>query len=383
MISGSLTLPRARPRSLPLLVTTLLSLALLASLVSLAPPSAQAHSPADAKTRTGLSWRDVQTGTDAQFRGLAPVTRKIAWVSGTEGTVLRTGDGGRHWKDVSPGGDTTDLEFRDIEAWDSRHAVILSIGSAGDSRIYRTDDGGRTWKQGFRNHSKVAFYDCLGFWDRRHGLAMSDPVHGKFRVLVTSDGGRSWKKRPASGMPPALDGEFGFAASGTCLVTAGRSDAWIASGGAAARVFHSTDRGRTWTVTDTPVVRSDAGGIFSLAARDPRTLVAVGGDFEKPDKTADTSAYSHDGGATWTAGGDLRGYRSGSAFLPRSAATGSPSKGVVAVGPTGTDVSFDAGATWQRVRRGAFDSVECTGDGACWASGSDGRVALLAGLRKA
>ncbi len=364
MISG--------PRPLSRLVTSLLTLGLLASLAALAPAPAQAG--------TGLSWRDVQTGSEAQFRGLAPVSRNVAWVSGTEGTVLRTSDGGRHWKDVSPGGDTADLEFRDIEAWDASHAVILSIGTGGDSRIYRTDDGGRTWKQGFRNHSKEAFYDCLGFWDRRHGLAMSDPVHGKFRILVTKNGGRSWTKRPAAGMPPALDGEFGFAASGTCLVTAGKTDAWIAGGGAAARVFHTVDRGDTWSVTDTPVVRSDAGGIFSLAVRDPRTLVAVGGDFEKPNKSAHTSAYSHDGGATWTGGGDLDGYRSGSAFLPRTAATGSPSTGVIAVGPTGTNVSFDGGVTWGSVRRGAFDSVECTADGACWASGSDGRVGVLVGL---
>jgi photosystem II stability/assembly factor-like uncharacterized protein len=370
MISGL----RSRRRALTRLATTLLSLGLVASVASLAPAPAQAAA--------GLSWRDVETGSDAQFRGLAPVSRNIAWVSGTEGTVLRTGDGGRHWKDVSPGGDTGELEFRDIEAWDASHAVILSIGAGGDSRIYRTDDGGRTWKQGFRNHSATAFYDCLGFWDRRHGLAMSDPVNGKFRILSTSDGGRSWTKRPRSGMPPALKGEFGFAASGTCLITAGKTDAWIASGGAAARVYHSTDRGKTWSVTDTPVVRSDAGGIFSLAARDPQTLVAVGGDFEKPNKSADTAAYSHDGGATWTPGGDLDGYRSGAAFLPRTATTGSPSTGVIAVGPTGTNVSLDGGVTWLDVRHGAFDAVECTGDGACWASGPDGRVGLLDGLKR-
>jgi photosystem II stability/assembly factor-like uncharacterized protein len=369
MSSGTTSQRRALGR----LLTALLALVLAGSLATLVPAPAGAGG--------GLRWKDVDTGSDAQFRGLAPVTKKVAWVSGTEGTVLRTTDGGRHWKDVSPGGDTGDLEFRDIEAWDGQNAVILSIGTGGDSRIYRTSDGGRTWKQGFRNHSADAFYDCLGFWDRRHGLAMSDPVNGRFRILVTNDGGRTWAKRPGAGMPPAIDGEFGFAASGTCLVTAGSKDAWIAGGGAAARVFHTADRGITWTVSDTPVRHSDAGGIFSLAVRNTQTLVAVGGDFEKPNARKDTSAYSDDGGQSWTAGGKLGGYRSGAAFLPRTAATGSPSTGVIAVGPTGTDVSYDGGITWTRVEKGSLDSVECTRDGACWASGSDGRVALLRGLK--
>ena len=129
--------------------------ALVASLAALVPGVATA-APAD----DGLSWRTVPTGSDAQFRGLAPVSNRIAWVSGTEGTVLRTVDGGRHWRDVSPGGNTTHLQFRDIEAWDDQHAVIMSIGSGRASRIYRTDDGGRTWKLGFKNRGKHAFYDC-------------------------------------------------------------------------------------------------------------------------------------------------------------------------------------------------------------------------------
>src|SRR4051812_12054263 len=223
MISGS--------RAVTRLLISFLAVGLLATPTALAP--------APARAGTGLSWRDLDTGSDAQFRGLAPVSRHVAWVSGTDGTVLRTVDGGRHWADVSPGGDTSHLQFRDIEAWDADHAVIMSIGAGRASRFYRTDDGGRTWKLGFKNRGKDAFYDCMGFWDRRHGIAMSDPVHGRFRIITTNDGGRSWAIRSPAGMPAALDGEFAFAASGTCLVTAGDSDAWIATGGAAARVFHS------------------------------------------------------------------------------------------------------------------------------------------------
>lgn len=352
-----------------------LALALAAALAALLPALT---TPADAAA--SLRWVEKPTGSDARFRGLAPVSAQVAWVAGFDGTVLRTTDGGRSWRDVSPGGDTAALEFRDIEAFDAQHAVVMSAGSGGDSRIYWTANGGRTWTQGFRNHAADAFYDCIGFWDRRHGLAMSDPVHGTFRILVTKDGGRSWAKRPASGMPPALDGEFGFAASGTCLVTAGKSDAWIASGGTAARVFHTTDRGRTWTVAETPVVRGESAGIFSLAVRDRQTLVAVGGDFEREDRGRRTSAYSTDGGASWALGGKLGGYRSGAAYLPRTATTGSPSEGVVAVGPSGSEVSYDGGLTWQRIDRSSLDSVECTADGACWASGDLGRVAVLRGL---
>ena len=116
-----------------------------------------------------------------------------------------------------------------------------------------TSDGGHSWHAGFVNSDPNAFYDCMSFWDDRHGLAMSDPVDGKFRVLSTRNGGRSWSVVDPAGMPPALAGEFGFAASGTCLVTAGTHDAWIASGGGAkTRVYRTYDRGLTWKATAPP-----------------------------------------------------------------------------------------------------------------------------------
>jgi photosystem II stability/assembly factor-like uncharacterized protein len=350
-----------------------------------------------AHTNSGtVSWRDVSTGSAARLRGLAAVSARTAWVSGSGGTVLRTTDGGRTWRNVSPP-DAAGHELRDIEAFDARRAVVLSIGQGTDSRIYRTSDGGATWQRVFTNPEPAAFYDCLDFWDRRHGLALSDPVGGRFRVLRTDDGGRSWSVVDPAGMPAAQTGEFAFAASGTCLVTAGRRDAWIASGGGAvSRVYRSHDRGRTWSVSATPVRSAPAGGIFSLAVRTKRglahhgglarrDLVAVGGDFTAPTVGADASARSRDAGRSWTAGGALGGYRSGVAWLPErhrgdhSAARhrGRPAGSVVAVGPTGTDLSTDGGRTWRTVDTGSLDGVACTRDGACWASGERGRVAVL------
>jgi photosystem II stability/assembly factor-like uncharacterized protein len=203
-------------------VATASALALPVPLLTAEPALAHGHGHDHA---SHLRWHDLATGSTARLRGLAPVSRTVAWASGSQGTVLRTDDGGRTWDDVSPGGDTAALEFRDIEAFDAHRAVILSIGEGGDSRIYRTSDGGQSWHLGFANTDPAAFYDCLGFWDDQHGLAMSDPVDGRFRVVSTRNGGRSWSVVDPAGMPAALPGEFGFAASGTCLVTAGSHDA--------------------------------------------------------------------------------------------------------------------------------------------------------------
>ncbi|MCJ1675792.1 oxidoreductase [Streptomyces sp. APSN-46.1] len=324
---------------------------------------------------SGVGWRVKDTGKDSRFRGLAAVSRSTAWVAGSKGTVLRTVDGGRSWRDVSPSGAAAEgLELRDIEAFDARRAVALSIGEGEASRVLRTEDGGATWTETFRNPDPRAFYDCLTFFDSRHGLAMSDPVDGRFRILSTADGGRSWEVLPSTGMPDALPGEAGFAASGQCLVSAGSRDVWLATGGGAvARVLHSADRGRTWRVAESGIPAGDpAKGVFALAFRDRTTGLAVGGDYRSGQTSPQAAATSSDGGRTWRpAAAPPPAYRSGAAWHPYA-------RGVaLAVGPTGTDVTADGGRTWRALDVGSFDTVDCGADGGCWASGEKGRVARL------
>jgi photosystem II stability/assembly factor-like uncharacterized protein len=198
---------------------------------------------------------------------------------------------------------------------------------------------------------------------------LSDPVGGKFRIAATDDFGRSWRVLPNDGMPDAVAGEFAFAASGTCLVTSGR-DAWFATGGGASRVFHSRDGGLTWTVTAAPIPAAEAGGVFSLAFRNPREGVMVGGDFTAPTNGVRASGFSRDGGATWTQGGDLTGYRSGVDWVSFAPAT------LIAVGPTGSDITFDGGRSWKPFDTAAYDAVDCVLL-TCWASGPAGAVAVL------
>jgi photosystem II stability/assembly factor-like uncharacterized protein len=311
----------------------------------------------------------VPTGSTQQFRGLDAVDYRTAWVGSNGGQVLRTTDGGRSWQDVSPPA-SAGLQFRDVEAQDARRASVLAAGEGNASRIYTTSDGGRSWTLAFVNDEPSAFYDCMAFYPgHRDGLALSDPVGGKFRLIATHDGGRSWHVLPNGGMPPALPGEAGFAASGTCLVTSGR-DAWFASGGGpVARVFHSRDGGLHWTVTTAPIPATATGGVFSLAFRDPRRGVMVGGDFMAPTNGARASGFTRDG-VYWHAGGDLSGYRSGVDWVWGSRDT------LIAVGPTGSDVSYDGARSWTAFDATAFDAVDCV-PGTCWASGPNGAVAVL------
>jgi photosystem II stability/assembly factor-like uncharacterized protein len=328
-------------------------------------PAAHAAPPAPSH-----DWTPVDVGTDQGLRGLAAVDRRTAWVGGSDGGVWRTTDGGATWADVSPP-DSAGLLFRDVEATDARHAHVLAIGEAEASRIYRTTDGGATWELTFVNDEPAAFYDCFAFWPGgRHGIAMSDPVDGRFRILVTRDSGATWQVVDPAGMPAAKEGEFGFAASGTCLVTAGARDVWLASGGTAARIFHSGDRGRTWTVAESTLPASAAGGVFSLAFANPRKGIAVGGDFEAEDNGVDYSATTDDRGRTWTNAGDLGGYRSGVTWLAGARAA-------IAVGPSGSDITRDGGRTWTTFSDTGYDAVQATRDGAVWASGSAGRVGRL------
>jgi photosystem II stability/assembly factor-like uncharacterized protein len=315
------------------------------------------------------AWELTPTGSEARLRGLSAVSADIAWASGSLGTVLRTVDAGVTWQNVGPP-DTAALQFRDIEAFDANNAVILSIGVGSDSRVYVTSDAGGTWTQTFTNDHPDAFYDCMTFFDRRHGLALSDPVDGRFRIIATDDGGHSWHVVAAQ-MPPALAGEFAFAASGQCLVSSGGRDAWFATGGGAeARVFHSGDRGQTWEVVSTPIRSGPSAGIFALAFRDARHGFAVGGDFAVPNAAPDALALTDDGGKTWQLVDEAPGeYRSGGTWI-----TG---RDAVVVGPTGSDASIDQGRSWSRFDDGSFDTVDCAGGHACWASGEQGRVARL------
>jgi photosystem II stability/assembly factor-like uncharacterized protein len=250
--------------------------------------------------------------TTEGLRGVSAVSRKIAWASGTHGTYLRTTDSGMHWESAQvPGAEV--LDFRGVVAFSADEAFLMSAGPGEQSRIYHTSDGGGHWALQFRNTNPKGFFDSMAFWDRTHGIVLGDPIPDetgtlRFEVLLTDDG-QIWRPVPPSQLPPAIDGEGAFAASDSCIAilparalnepaardpfkpekaakpasirATGPPDPniWFATGGSAARVFHSGDRGLSWKVFETPILHGPASaGIFSIAFRDALHGIIAGGD---------------------------------------------------------------------------------------------------------
>ena len=314
-------------------------------------------------------WQKQIVDTKASLRGLSVVSENVVWASGAGGTVLRTVVGGRTWSIIVVP-DAGKLDFRDIEAFDANTAYILSIGDGENSRIYKTVDGGENWKLQFQNKNPKAFFDALAFWDSKNGMAMSDPVDGKYLLLKTTDG-EMWQIADTGKMTNAKTGEAAFAASGTCLLTQGKSNIFLVSGGNDARVFRSENRGLNWLVADTPITKGTAGsGIFSMAMFGEKRGVIVGGNYEKPDEINNNLAFTNDGGKTWNSAKGLNGYRSGVIYIDK--------KTIIAVGAGGSDLSADGGKTWRNLDKENYNSVQAKGKKAIWAVGANGLVSKYA-----
>ena len=314
-------------------------------------------------------WQDQSSGTNARLRGVSAVDERIAWASGSQGTCLRTTDGGASWKTLVVASDASALDFRDIDAFDAQTAYILSIGEGEKSRIFKTVDGGQHWKLQFTNRNPKAFFDAMAFWDSTHGIAVSDPVDGKFLTISTDDGGVTWKENPAAKMPAAAEREGAFAASGSCITAGGRGNAWFGTGGGAARVFRTLDWGASWQVSSTPI-RCDkaSAGIFSIAFRDARHGIIVGGDYASESDASNNAATTSDGGRTWNPvkASVPDGFRFGVAWLHRA-------REFVAAGPSGTDYSSDDGLTWSRLGRPGYHAISFAAS-AGWGVGERGRI---------
>lgn len=311
-------------------------------------------------------WQLTSTPTTVSLRGLHAVDANVVWASGSDGTVLRSTDGGASFAVcIVPGAEHN--EIRDVHGFDADTAFFIACQPA---RVYRTTDGGQSFDMVLAVGDSKAFFDGLSFFDSARGVVFGDPLTERFMIYTTEDGGSSWQAVHDS--PVVLPGEGGFAASGTCLTVHPDGLAWIGTGIGGARVLRSRDDGRSWTVVSTPMSHGEAAGVFSLAFRSRTVGVAVGGDYRSTQVSRRHASTTVDGGTTWQlAATPPRAYRSCAAYVPGRRST------LVAVGPSGTDFSTDDGRTWQALSDVGFHVVSFAPDGTGFAAGSGGRLARL------
>jgi len=330
----------------------------------------------------GAQWWEVQTsGIDTNLRGVSaasvpdakgtPVA--IVWASGSNGVILRSLEAGQTWQRLHvAGGDV--LDFRGIVAFSATTAYVMSIGEGEKSRIYKTTDSGETWTLQYADKRREFFLDTIACRSETHCFALGDPIDGKFLLLATTDG-EHWNPLPSDKMPAALPAEGAFAASNTCLLLSGE-EIFFGTGGPAARVFHSTDSGRSWTVSETPIAHGNASsGIFSITGANGKNFVIVGGDYQDPKRASAVAAYSHDEGKTWQLSPHQPGgYRSSVAHAEDSLE--------VAVGPNGEDVSDDFGEHWKHAGTLNLNAVSNLLGHSTWGVGPNGTIGRFFNLRR-
>ena len=311
------------------------------------------------------TWVLQNSGVTASLRGISAVDSKIAWASGSGGTWLQTIDGGSHWSSGAVEG-ALDLDFRGVRAFSASTAILMSSGTGDKSRIYKTTDGGSHWSLLFTNPDAKGFLDGIAFWNAQRGIVLGDAVGGRMTIFTTNDGGAHWQRQKT---PGALANESAFAASNSSLTLQGKREAWFGTGGGnSARVFHSRDAGITWLAVNSSMRSDDSSaGIFSIAFRDPKHGIAVGGDYRKDKETDANAAITTDGGKKWIAlkTNGPHGFRSAVRYLPDL-------KRWIATGTSGSDISMDDGKTWTQFDPGSFNAL-----GGVWAVGAKGRIALF------
>ncbi len=281
----------------------------------------------------------LQQGKSTSIRGLSVVDDNVAWISGSKGNIAITTNGGKTWNWQQVKG-FEKSDFRDIEAFSDKEAIIMSSGTP--ALILKTTDGGANWQVKYKNADTAYFFDAMEFTDKQTGYVLGDPINGQFVLMQTKDGGEHWlaSDNPAKALP----GEAAFAASGTCLaLNLNRKNIAIVTGGSNARLmFRNTDEGK-WNYENLPIQHGKASqGAFSMVCGD-KSIVAVGGDYSK-NKLNDSTAcfFKLDNNPEFTlTTGSATGFQSCIEYISDNT--------FLSTGTPGSNITTDGGKTWTKI----------------------------------
>jgi hypothetical protein len=305
----------------------------------------------------------LDSGSKSSLRGLSVVDDKTVWVSGSNGTVGRSLDGGLTWRWMTiKGFEKTD--FRDIEAFDKTTAVIMGI--AEPAYLLRTTDGGDKWQVVFENKSKGMFLDAMEFWNDQAGIVIGDPINGRFFIARTFDGGQSWQGIPEKFSSVADSGEACFASSGTNIRKLTKKEAVFITGGLFSNV-HVRDTKKRLPLAD----GKESTGANSIAVKNKNTWMIVGGDFNTKDSSTKNAVITFNAGKTWVLPTTPpAGYRSCVEYIKK--------KQWITCGLNGVDISTDDGNIFTNISKEGFHVVRKAKKGkAVYFAGGGGRIGKM------
>lgn len=313
----------------------------------------------------------LTSGTNTSLRGLSVVNDNVIWVSGSNGTVGKSNNGGKNWKWMQVNGfEKTD--FRDIEAFDANTAIIMGI--AEPAYILKTNDGGENWRVVFENKTKGMFLDAMDFANYQRGIVVGDPIHGKIFIARTNNSGDSWEEiNQKPNQPVADSGEAFFAASGSNVRLFANGKYFIVSGGLRSRLISNT------SAIDLPMLQgkqstgANAIDIYDegMADRPGKRMVVIGGDFTIDSLVEKNCFYTINSGKTWRAPlTPPHGYRSSVEYVSK--------KDLLACGLNGVDYSDNGGKRWKWISKEGFHVCRIARMGtAVFLAGDNGKIAKI------
>jgi photosystem II stability/assembly factor-like uncharacterized protein len=282
------------------------------------------------RTTDGRIWipEQVPGSESLDFRAVVAFSADEAFLMsagpGDQSRIYHTADRGRHWQlqftNTNPKGFFDSMVF-----WDETHGIVLGDPVPDETgqlkfELLMTNDG-QTWTHIPPAQLPPALEGEGAFAASNSCIAiLPTPVPINSSVILSGDtrsakrdACRSRRIPCSSSSAETSRGILTTGATTPHLALVSRQslekegasapdpNIWFATGGKAARVFHSSNRGQTWQVFNTPLTHGpDSAGIFSIAFRDATHGVIAGGDYKHPEQDGPNLAFTNDGGRTWT-----------------------------------------------------------------------------------
>lgn len=298
-------------------------------------------------------WIEQVSGFSAASRGInyiSIVDENIVWATAYDGSggganvqeFTKTTDGGLNWTPGTINVQNSNLGISMIHAIDQNTAWLAAYptGAGQTGGIWKTTNGGNTWtRQNSALYNNAAsFTNVVYFWDANNGFCQGDPINGEFELYTTTNGGATWVAVPGGSIPNPLNGnEFGY----TRQIEVVGDNVWFTT--SLGRIYHSTDKGYTWSVYNTPV--PDFGGAITSGSS---ANLSFGSATEGLIVEIDGTVYrSTDGGANWvtvTTTGSV--FTNGLCFIEGTNTVFTTGAGT---GASGSSYSEDGGTTWNLI----------------------------------